>query len=68
MGAKFENFPLAVSFLRASELTSLSRSTLRRFARDGRLKTVQLGRRRVIPMDALRDLIQNGGGEVRDEN
>lgn len=59
-----EKFPLAVSFARAAELTSVSRNTLRRFAKDGRLKTVLLGRRRVVPMDALRELIKNGTGDA----
>jgi excisionase family DNA binding protein len=57
---RFENLPLAVSFVRAAELTSVSRNTLRRFAKSGRLRTVRLGRRRVIPIDALRDLIREG--------
>ncbi len=52
--------PLAVSFERASELTSLSKNSLRRYARSGRLKTVRIGRRRVVPFSALHDLLQNG--------
>ena len=55
--------PLSVSFKEAAEITSVSRSTLRRHAKDGRLRTVCLGRRRVIPYDALQDLIREGGGE-----
>lgn len=64
MVERFETLPLAVGFVRASELTSLSRSTLRRFAKSGRLRTVLLGRRRVIPIDALRELILKGTGEA----
>jgi excisionase family DNA binding protein len=45
-------------------MTSVSRSTLRRFAKSGRLQTVLLGRRRVIPMDALKELIEKGSGEM----
>ncbi len=63
MSQKIESMPLAVSFARASEMMSVSRNTLRRFAKDGRLRTVRLGRRRVIPFDALTDLIREGGGE-----
>jgi excisionase family DNA binding protein len=52
--------PLAVSFERASELTSLSKNSLRRYARSGQLKTVRIGRRRIVPFSALHDLLQNG--------
>ena len=38
-----------------------SRSTLRRHAKDGRLHTVQLGRRRVIPFEALREMFKDSG-------
>jgi excisionase family DNA binding protein len=51
-------FPLSVSFKEAAEMTSVSRSTLRRYAKDGRLRTVQLGRRRVIPFEALQELVR----------
>lgn len=54
------NRPLAVSFERASELTDISKNSLRRYARSGRLKTTRVGRRRIIPFGALRDLVQNG--------
>jgi excisionase family DNA binding protein len=54
--------PLAVSFARAAELTSVSKNSLRRFAKTGRLRTVRLGRRRIIPFAALNDLLRNGLG------
>jgi excisionase family DNA binding protein len=59
---------LSVSFKEAAEITSVSRSTLRRQAASGRLKTIRLGRRRVIPFEALKDLIREGtgDGEVRE--
>jgi excisionase family DNA binding protein len=60
--------PLSVSFKEAAEITSVSRSTLRRYAKDGRLRTVCVGRRRVIPFDALQDLIRKQGGEYRELN
>jgi excisionase family DNA binding protein len=52
--------PLAVSFAKAAELTSVSKASLRRYARDGRLKTVRFGRRRIIPYGALTELLRNG--------
>jgi hypothetical protein len=52
--------PLAVDFAKASVLTSLSKVTLRRYARAGRIRTVLCGRRRIIPLTALADLVQNG--------
>jgi excisionase family DNA binding protein len=54
------NQPLAVSFKEAAGLVSVSRNTLRRYAKSGRLRTVRLGRRRVIPFEALRELIRDG--------
>jgi excisionase family DNA binding protein len=44
----------------ASEQSDLSRSTLYNFIKDGRLKTVKVGGRRLIPDSALRDLLQIG--------
>jgi excisionase family DNA binding protein len=68
MAQKIESMPLAVSFARAAEMMSVSKNTLRRFAMDGRLRTVRLGRRRVIPFDALQDLIREGSGEPGEGN
>ena len=51
--------PLAVSFAKAAELTSVSKNSLRRFAKTGRLRTVRLGRRRIIPFAALNELLRN---------
>jgi len=52
--------PIAISFARASELSSISRSKLRALARTGELKTVRIGSRRVVPIDALRQLCNVG--------
>jgi excisionase family DNA binding protein len=52
--------PLAVSFAKAAELTSVSKASLRRAARDGKLRTVRFGRRRIIPFNSLSDLFRNG--------
>jgi excisionase family DNA binding protein len=54
--------PIAVSFERASQLTSISKSTLRRAAKNGVLKTISFGRRRIIPYHELNDLLRNGLG------
>jgi len=54
------HLPLSVSFKEAAQVTSVSRTTLRRYAKDGRLRTVRLGRRRVIPYEALEELIRAG--------
>jgi excisionase family DNA binding protein len=52
--------PIAVSFERASQLTSISKNSLRRAAKNGVLRTVRFGRRRIIPFAALNDLLQHG--------
>jgi excisionase family DNA binding protein len=52
------NYPLSVSLKEAAKLLSVSPNTVRRHAKSGILRTVQLGRRRVVPFDALKDLIR----------
>jgi len=52
------NYPLSVSFVEAAKLLSVSPNTVRRHAKSGILRTVRLGRRRVVPYDALRELIR----------
>jgi excisionase family DNA binding protein len=54
------DFPLSVSFAEAAKLLSVSPNTVRRHAKDGRLRTIRLGRRRVVPFDALRELLRPG--------
>jgi excisionase family DNA binding protein len=44
----------------ASEQSDLARSTLYNFIREGKLKTVKVGGRRLIPDSALRELLQIG--------
>ena len=64
MSTLFETLaPLSVSFSRAAELTSMSKNTLRRMAKSGRLRTITLGRRRVVPYDALKELVSSGTNE-----
>jgi excisionase family DNA binding protein len=55
--------PIAVSIGRAAELTSLSKTSLRRFAKNGRLQTVRFGRRVIVPYNALTELLQNDLGD-----
>jgi excisionase family DNA binding protein len=54
------NQPLAVNFAKAAELTSISKSSLRRYARQGRLRTVLCGRRRIVPYDEITKLLRDG--------
>ena len=49
--------PLAVDVREASRLTSLSVRTIRRYIAGGRLRATRLGRRVVVPLNALRALI-----------
>jgi len=51
---------VAVDFKKASELTSLSVNTLRRLAHTGLLRTTLVGRRRIIPVEALIELVKKG--------
>lgn len=46
--------PLAVSLKKAAELTGISKASLRYYSKIGRLRTVKIGRRIVIPMPSLR--------------
>jgi excisionase family DNA binding protein len=62
LASAIDDRPLAVSFARAAELTSLSKNSLRRAARAGKLRTIQFGRRRIVPFSALNDLLRNGLG------
>jgi excisionase family DNA binding protein len=58
MQSIFESLaPLSVSFVRASELVGVSRNTLKRIAKTGQLRTIRIGRRRVVPYDALKELV-----------
>ena len=46
-----------------AEYLQVSVSTVRRMVRDGRLRSVSLGRLRRVPRSALKELIAQGGGE-----
>jgi excisionase family DNA binding protein len=49
--------PLAVDVREASRLTSLSVRTIRRYIASGQLRAARLGRRVVVPLEAIRVLI-----------
>lgn len=51
---------IAMSFKEASQATSLSHWTLRKYAAEGKLETVRVGRRRLIEPEALQKLISKG--------
>ena len=52
--------PLALGFGRGSEISGLSKNTLRRLSKAGRLKTVRVGRRRLILYGSLTEILQSG--------
>jgi excisionase family DNA binding protein len=52
--------PLAHSVNNAATISGLSRTTLYHHIREGRLHSVLVGGRRLIPDKALRDLLQLG--------
>jgi excisionase family DNA binding protein len=58
------NRPIAYGFTRASEVSSLSKNTLRRKAKTGELRTVLVGRRRLIPFEALFALVNGSSGKT----
>jgi len=52
--------PLAVGIAEAERLTSLSRPTLRLYIRTGKLRVTRCGRRVLIPVEALQELVRDG--------
>ncbi len=52
--------PLAVNFEEGERLTTLSRFTLRKYVRDGKLRATKCGRRWLIPMEELVRLVHEG--------
>ena len=52
--------PLAVTFETAEQMTSVSRFTLRKYVKTGRLKVVRVGRRVVIPVSELEKMFSPG--------
>jgi excisionase family DNA binding protein len=50
--------PIAVSVARAAVLVGVSRATIRLYAKSGRLRIARLGRRVIVPVNALEQLIR----------
>jgi excisionase family DNA binding protein len=46
-----------VGFDKAQQLTDISKPTLRRYAAEGRIKVIRVGRRVLIPIEELRRFI-----------
>jgi excisionase family DNA binding protein len=51
---------LTVDFEKAEEMTGVSRFTLRKYVKTGRLKVVRVGRRVVIPISELERMFAPG--------
>jgi excisionase family DNA binding protein len=51
---------LTVDFEKAEEMTGVSRFTLRKYVKTGRLKVVRVGRRVVIPISELEKMFSPG--------
>jgi excisionase family DNA binding protein len=51
------NTPMAMSPRDAARAIGISRSTLYRLIKQGRIRTVKLGRRTLVPTSALAELI-----------
>lgn len=49
---------IAVSVARAAALVGVSKGTIRLFAKSGRLPVARLGRRVIVPMQALERLVR----------
>jgi excisionase family DNA binding protein len=52
--------PRAVGIVRAAELLSLSKHTIRKYVANGRLHSVRAGRRILIPMATLERFLREG--------
>jgi excisionase family DNA binding protein len=50
--------PIAVSVSRAALLIDVSKATIRTYVRAGRLKGARMGRRVLIPMNSLEQLVR----------
>jgi excisionase family DNA binding protein len=52
--------PLAVDIREAARLLSLSARTIRRHIQSGRIKAVRVGRRVLVPIEALTAMVKPG--------
>jgi len=50
--------PLAVDIREAGRLTSLSPHTIRAYVRKGKIRAVRVGRRVLVPIESLQDLLR----------
>jgi excisionase family DNA binding protein len=50
--------PIAVGIKAAAQMVGFSPNTIRRQIASGRLQTAQIGRRRLVPVEALRELLK----------
>lgn len=51
---------ITTSIANASRLTSLSRTTIYKLIQSGRLPTIKIGRRRLVPLTAIKNLLEHG--------
>jgi excisionase family DNA binding protein len=56
---------LSVSLKEGARLLGISLNSIRRHAAAGRIRTVQLGRRRLVPVDGLLELIRSQESKER---
>ncbi len=52
--------PLAVDVVTAARMTSLSPHTIRLYIRTGRLRVTRCGRRVLVPVESLAELVREG--------
>ena len=50
--------PISVTVAHAASLVGVSKATIRAYAKCGKLKVARLGRRVLVPLDELEQLIQ----------
>lgn len=53
--------PLAVSVEETARLTGLGRTFLFALLKDGRLRSLKVGRRRLVPIEAIQELMRKVG-------
>jgi len=56
--------PLAVDLRQAAALVSVSVYTIRRYVRQGKLRSTRIGRRVVVPLSELRLMMESGMNSV----
>jgi excisionase family DNA binding protein len=56
--------PLVVDVREAGRLLSLSARTIRRHIRSGRIKAVRVGKRVLVPVEALTEMVKPSDGSL----